>query len=172
MALRCPGDSAALQDCVTSKERRFAMTDDSIVVFTIDECRLALPLTALQRIVRMVEITPLPGAPPDVLGVIDVAGRVMPVVCLRRHCRLPPREPGLNSVLLIARTARTEAAIVADEVLGVRQVAAGQMMPAGSIGAASLPIAGVCQSDEGPLPIPDLDRLLAEVEHLARGQGS
>lgn len=44
------------------------------VVFCLDATRLAVPLAAVERIVRAAEVTPLPLAPSMVIGVINVAG--------------------------------------------------------------------------------------------------
>ncbi|MDB6169570.1 MAG: chemotaxis protein CheW, partial [Verrucomicrobia bacterium] len=62
-----------------------------IVVFRLDAQRYALSLTAVDRIARAVEITPLPNAPDIVLGVINVSGRVLPVLNLRRRFRMRER---------------------------------------------------------------------------------
>jgi len=77
-----------------------------LVVFTLDDRRYGLALSAVERAVRMVDVTPLPQAPQIVLGVVNVQGRVVPVVNLRRRFRLPERDFALADQLLIARTAR------------------------------------------------------------------
>lgn len=45
---------------------------DQVVVFTLEGQQYALPLSAVERIVHAVEITPLPKAPEIVLGVINM----------------------------------------------------------------------------------------------------
>jgi chemotaxis signal transduction protein len=60
-----------------------------LVVFTLDEQRYALHLDAVKRIVRAVEVTPLPKAPQIVLGVVNVQGKVIPVMNLRSRFSLP-----------------------------------------------------------------------------------
>ena len=60
---------------------------DQIVVFALDEPRYALPLSAVERVVRAVEITPLPKAPEIVLGVINMQGQVVPAVDIRKRFR-------------------------------------------------------------------------------------
>ena len=62
-----------------------------IVVFTLDEQRYALHLLAVERVVRAVEVTALPEAPEIVLGVVNVKGRIVPVINVRRRFRLPER---------------------------------------------------------------------------------
>ncbi len=54
------------------------------VVFILDEQRLALPLSATERIVRAVEVTLLPKAPEIVLGVINREFRYPRCVCFHR----------------------------------------------------------------------------------------
>ncbi len=90
---------------------------DQAVVFTLDGQQYGLPLPAVDRTVRMVAITPLPHAPDNVLGIINVRGQIIPVLSLRGRFRLPEREPALTDHLVIARTARRTVALVADAVL-------------------------------------------------------
>jgi purine-binding chemotaxis protein CheW len=54
-----------------------------LVVFGLDDQRYALALACVQRSIRVVAITPLPGAPAIVLGVIDLGGVVIPVIDIR-----------------------------------------------------------------------------------------
>ena len=87
-----------------------------LVVFTLDEQRYAVPLSAVERIVRLVEITPVPHTPEIILGVINVQGRILPVVNIRRRFRLPARELHPSDHLLIARTSKRTVALVVDAV--------------------------------------------------------
>ena len=50
------------------------------VVFTLDERFYGVRLSVVARVLRAVEITPLPKAPPIVIGVINLGGRIIPVV--------------------------------------------------------------------------------------------
>jgi purine-binding chemotaxis protein CheW len=70
-------------------------TPHQLVVFTLGQQRYGLPLSSVERAARIVEITPLPNAPEIVLGVINVQGRLMPVVNLRHRFRLPERADSL-----------------------------------------------------------------------------
>ncbi|MEK7862419.1 MAG: chemotaxis protein CheW, partial [Chloroflexota bacterium] len=97
---------------------------DQLVVFMLDDRRYGLPLSAVERVVRMVDVTLLPKAPQIVLGVVNVQGRVIPVVDLRRRFRLPERDFALTDQLVIARTARRPVALAADAVSGVLEYSA------------------------------------------------
>jgi len=59
-----------------------------ILVFILDEQRYGLDLDAVDRVVRAVAVTLLPDAPEVVLGIINVQGRIVPVINMRNCFRL------------------------------------------------------------------------------------
>ena len=64
---------------------------ESWVLFTVDDQIYALDLVEVERMVRAVAVTPLPEVPAYVAGVVDVQGRVLPVVDLRLRFDRPTR---------------------------------------------------------------------------------
>src|ERR1700736_6338822 len=89
------------------------------LVFRLGDRRFALPLAVVEQVVRAVEVTPLPKAPPIVLGAINVHGRVLPVLDVRRRFLVPDREIGPDDWFLLAHTARRTVVLVVDESEGV-----------------------------------------------------
>jgi len=94
----------------------------SFVVFRLDGERLALPLEEVELALRMVSVTPVPDAPPWVIGVIDLHGRVIPVTDLRERLGHPAKEPHLNDRLLVMSLAERTFALVVDEVTEVLEL--------------------------------------------------
>lgn len=137
------------------------------VVFRLEDQRYALRLGAVERFVRAVEVTPLPGAPAIVLGAIDVAGSVLPVLSLRRRFGLPERELGVTDQFLIARTASRTVALVVDEALGVIDVPGATVIGAGGIVPGLEHVQGVVALDDGLVLIHDLERCLSLHEERA-----
>lgn len=90
-----------------------------LVIVALDDRQYALPLSAVERVVRLVEITPLPDAPETVLGVINVQGRIVPALSLRRCLHLPDRDLRLSDQIIIACIAQRKVALVADAVVDV-----------------------------------------------------
>jgi len=138
--------------------------DDSanqIVLFALDEPHYALPLSAVVRVVRVVEIMPLPKAPEIVLGAINVQGQVTPVIDIRKRFRLQPREMGLDDRFIIARTSKRVVAMLADAVIGVRALSDGEIASA----VHALPFAkylhGVAKIEDGIVLIYDLEQFLS-----------
>lgn len=138
---------------------------DSLMIFTLADRRYALPLHAVDRVVRIVAITPLPKAPDIVLGVVNIQGRVIPVINMHRRFGLPEREIVLTDQLVVAHTMRRPVALVADAVLDV--IACPLLVEAAHIVPGTEYLAGVAKLDDGLILIHDLDRFLAlEEENL------
>ena len=74
----------------------------------------ALPLEAVDRVVRAVEVTRLPEAPAVVRGVINLQGRIICVIDLRRRCGLPARDVDPVDQFVIAHTSSRTVALWVD----------------------------------------------------------
>lgn len=133
----------------------------SLVVFTLDDCRYGLPLHAVERVVRVVEITPLPKAPEIVLGVVNVQGRVIAVVNIRKRFGLSERQPALSDQLIIARTPKRSVALLADAVTGVLEYAEHEAVAAPAIVPGTQYLAGVVKLADGMVLINDLAGFLS-----------
>jgi purine-binding chemotaxis protein CheW len=90
-----------------------------LLAFSVGDYRYALPLSAVKRIVRAVEVTPLPDAPDTILGLINIQGQIIPVVSVRRRLGLPEREVSLTDRLIIGHSSKGTVALLVDAVSGV-----------------------------------------------------
>jgi purine-binding chemotaxis protein CheW len=68
------------------------------------------------------DLTPLPCTPSFVVGIVNVRGRIVPVLDLKRFLDLP--EKGLNDLhrIILVRGEGFEVGILADVVVGVRSI--------------------------------------------------
>jgi purine-binding chemotaxis protein CheW len=136
------------------------------VGFTLDEHRYALPLSVVERIVRVVEVTPLPKAPEIVLGIVNVQGQVLPVVNVRKRFRLPERPVDLSDQLIIAHSAKRAFALMVDAA-DIIECSDQEVFPADRI----LPVMeyfdGVAKLEDGLVLIHDLDKFLSLEEEEA-----
>jgi purine-binding chemotaxis protein CheW len=143
---------------------------DPLVVFALHEGRYGLSLSVVERIVRVVEVTPLPKAPDIVLGVVNVQGRVIPVINVRRRFRLPEREIALTNQMVIARSARRPIALVVDSVTGVLETSEQQSVAAGDVLPELQYVEGVVKLDDGLILIHNLDKFLSLDEEVLLDQ--
>lgn len=146
---------------------------DQYVVFLLDDQRYALPLIAVERIVRAVEVIPLPKAPDIVLGAIDVEGHVLPVINLRRRFLLQEQEIVPTNQFLIANTTHRKVVLVIDEAQGVVEREQSAIINTGKIVPGLEQFQGVARLDDGLVLIHDLEKLLSldEARALDRAMG-
>lgn len=141
-----------------------------LVTFSVDGQRYALHLDKVERVIHLVAFTPLPDAPEVVPGVINMAGRVIPVVDLRRRFALPQRDFSLTDHLIIAAAGERTVALWVDTATGVVERPEEEIVPADAIVPGQERIEGVAKLPEGLVLIYDLKKCLSleEEQQLQR----
>ena len=132
-----------------------------LVVFDLDEQRYAIRLAAVRRVVRAAEVTPLPGAPAIVTGVVALAGEVIPVVSLRRRLGFVERETDPADQWIIARTAVRAVGIEVDSVREVIEIAAEEVCPPENVLPGLDRLEGIVTLTDGMILIHDLETFLS-----------
>lgn len=155
---------------MTNKFGRGGVMDNQLVVFTLGEQRYALRLAAVDRVVRVVEISPLPQAPEIVAGVVNVQGRIVPIINVCRRFHLPEREITLTDQLIIAHTARRPVGLVVDAVIDVIESLEQGIVSAQSILPDMEYVEGVVKLQDGLVLIHDLDKFLSLEEETSLTQ--
>jgi purine-binding chemotaxis protein CheW len=135
-----------------------------IVLLAVGPWRLGLYLQSVAEVVRAVEITPLPQAPAGVLGVIDVHGRIVPVLSLRQRLGLAEEELSPTHQFVIIQHSGRDLALPVDEALGVSDLPDTAFTVADGIVPGLERIEGIAQVDGGLVLIEDLDRFLSHAE--------
>lgn len=138
------------------------------LVVALDDLRLALELCTVDIVTHMVHVTPLPNAPGIVLGVVNLRGRVIPVINIRRRFNLGEREIALTDRLVFAHTARRPVALVADAVIDVFESAPECLVSVESVLPSVPYVKGVMKFNGGVIFVHNLDTFLdlEEVETL------
>lgn len=142
-------------------------------LFLVNGQRYGVDLQAVQHVLPMVAITPLPGAPPVVAGVVDVRGEVVPVVDMRRRLGAPPAASIIDHHLLLLTTRRRRLALAVDQVAGPEQIPASALAAAHTLLISGSPVAGVARLDDGLVILHDVEAFLglAEEAQLAASLG-
>jgi len=89
------------------------------LVFTLDEQRYAIALSSVEKVIRAVALVSVPKAPDILHGLINMQGKITPVVNIRKQFRLPGREMGINDRIIVSRTSIRTIAFIVDNVEGV-----------------------------------------------------
>jgi purine-binding chemotaxis protein CheW len=133
-----------------------------LVVFLLDDRQYALQhLASVEKVIRAVQVTPLPKAPEIVSGAINLQGRIIPVVNIRRRFRLTEREVNLGDRFIIACTPTRTLAFVADAVTGVLELPQDALIVKERVIPGLEYISGVAKLADGMILINDLDSFLS-----------
>ena len=87
-----------------------------LLTFKLDEQEYALDIGNVVQVVRMVAVTRAPKESEAVEGMINLRGKVIPVVDIRKRCGLPTKAYDLNTQLLIAQSGGRMIALTVDVV--------------------------------------------------------
>ncbi len=151
--------------------------DLQLLTFKLDNQEYALNITNVVQVVRMVAVTRAPKAPDFVEGVINLRGRVIPVISLRRRCGLIDKPYDLNTQLLIARVTDARAsdahnngrmmALMVDVVSEVLSITADCIVPPDEIGADMEHLLAVGKLGDRLILIVDPNSLLGDLAAAA-----
>ncbi|OPY89602.1 MAG: Chemotaxis protein CheW [Syntrophus sp. PtaU1.Bin208] len=136
-----------------------------LLVFAVENQNYALDISFVQRVVPIVEITPLPGLPSIVAGVVNIEGEVVPVIPLRRCCGIPERGVRLSDRLIILTLERRRIALCVDEVLEVRDCDKAQWIPAEEVLSRLKSVEGVFKDEEELLILQNPEGYLSRTDH-------
>jgi purine-binding chemotaxis protein CheW len=134
-----------------------------IVTLLVADQLCGLPVLAMREILGEQTITRVPLAPDEVAGSLNLRGRIVTAVDLRRRLGLPPAPPGTARMSVVAEQGGELYALLVDHVAEVIHVPASAFERNPS----TLPpswarfSAGVCRLERRLLVVLELSRLLA-----------
>jgi purine-binding chemotaxis protein CheW len=138
-----------------------------LVTFHIADDEFGVDILKVQEIIRTMEITRVPRAPEFVEGVINLRGKVIPILSLRRRFGIESREYDTQTRIIVVEIAGMVVGFVVDGVSEVLRIGADtvEAPPAVVSGVDSEYISGVGKLEDRLLILLDLNRLLSTEEH-------
>lgn len=79
----------------------------------------ALDIAAIHEIILMPEITHIPRTTPDIRGVINLRGKIVPILELRARLGLPQVEQTRNTRIIVVEYSEMTVGMIVDDVVGV-----------------------------------------------------
>src|ERR1700761_3388112 len=102
---------------VTVLERPVAAEQEKIfVTLTVADQLCGVPVLAVRDILSEQVITRIPLAPPEIAGSLNLRGRIVTAIDLRRRLRLPPAPPGQPRMSVVAEQGGELYALLVDQV--------------------------------------------------------
>ena len=99
------------------------------VLFNVAGAEYALPSQTVLQMESFVGATPVPGAPPFVTGIVQIRGRVVPVVDLRIRFGHAMTPVGIDSRIIIGQHGDRVVGLLADSAREVMKLSAAQWKP-------------------------------------------
>ena len=132
-----------------------------LVTFHLAKEEYGVEIGSVQEIIRATDITPVPGAPSHVTGVINLRGKIIPVVDLRRF-RLPASEASDQQRIVVVELGEKRLGMLVDSVSQVIRVPADvvEAIPEEATSGDDNYIKGVGKLDGRLIIILDLNRSL------------
>jgi purine-binding chemotaxis protein CheW len=100
---------------------------EKFVTFFLEREEYALPIKQVQEINRVGEITRLPNAPAQIAGVINLRGRIIPVIELKRRLQLGPTQLTKDSRIVVVEYGPKLFGLLVDQVSEVLHLSASQI---------------------------------------------
>ncbi len=153
-----------MEDTVNSQNEQ-KQSDEilQLVSFNIGEEEFGVDILKVQEINRMLNVTRVPNAPEYVEGVINLRGKVIPVVDLRKRFGLPPKEHDKNTRIIVIELSGKTVGFVVDSVKEVLRIpkSVTEPPPALATNINSEYITAVGKLDDRLLTLLDMERVLS-----------
>jgi purine-binding chemotaxis protein CheW len=151
------------------------MSENQIVVCELRSESYGFDISKVFEIIRFQPITAVPQAPDFVEGIINLRGRIVPVVDLASRFGLPRTEPTKASRIVVAGTAGTRVGLIVDGVSEVLMVPdeAIEPTPPTVVGRTdSNYLRGIAKVDNALVILLELDALFGDADYQAMARAA
>ncbi|GAB6886666.1 chemotaxis protein CheW [Desulfothermus okinawensis JCM 13304] len=137
-----------------------------LVSFKLGDEEFGVDIMQVQEIIRMQNITSVPNAPDFVEGVINLRGRVIPIIDLRKRFGLEEKSHDKATRIIVVKVEEITVGLVVDEVSEVLRIPIDTVEPPPPIvaGVESEYIKGVGKLEDRLLILLDLTKTLSKEE--------
>jgi purine-binding chemotaxis protein CheW len=158
-----PSGAAETAEAEHSDEKMRNMAEIRLVSFSLMGREYALPITVIQEVIRFVKPTKLPAAPQSIAGIINLRGRVTPLVSLRTLLGIPGEQE--DRFIVVCRHRGLQIGLMIGAVSTMYK-AAGEDLEwnvEGNIGVHTQLLLGLYKSGEKLISILSIDNLVQVV---------
>ena len=139
------------------------------LTFALGQESYGIAVRKIREIIRMIEVTAVPQMPAYVRGVVNLRGKIIPVIDLRRRFQMDAAETNERTCIVVVQVARQgggtlQMGLVVDQVEEVLNIHAADLEEPPKFGAAvhEAYILGMAKIKEGVKTLLDIDRVIGE----------
>ena len=143
--------------------------EQQLVVFDLVSEAYGVDIGAVREIIRLQEITQVPRTPEFVEGVINLRGKVIPVIDLRRRFGLIVGEESKDNRIVVVDIGGQDIGVIVDAVTEVLRISSELIEPPSSVITTSESeyLLGIAKLDGRMIILLDLQEVLSEAEQGA-----
>ncbi|MCH7746006.1 MAG: chemotaxis protein CheW [Chloroflexi bacterium] len=143
-----------------------AQTEKQLVVFDLASEGYGVDIGAVREIIRMQEITRVPKTPDFVEGVINLRGKVIPVIDLRKRFGLQVMDQSKDNRIVVVDIGKQDIGVIVDSVTEVLRISADSVEPPTSVitSADSDYLLGIAKLESRLIILLDLESVLSHDE--------
>ncbi len=146
-------------------------TDDrkQLVSFVLDKEEYGVEVLKVREIIRMPNITRVPNTPHYVEGVINLRGKVIPIISLRKRFSLSQTASDARTRIMVMDMASELTGFIVDSVAEVIRISSEEIQPPPAVAAGRVDqeyLSGVINREDRLLVLLDLERLFSQEEQL------
>ncbi len=137
------------------------------LTFFLDREEYGLEILKVREIIGMMDITPVPRTPDFLCGVINLRGKVIPVVNLRAKFAMETIESNGETCIIVVQAQELEMGIVVDRVSEVIDIPSSAIQPPPAFGNKGISInyiLGIGKTDNSIKLLLNIDRVLSRAE--------
>ncbi len=145
-----------------------SQAEKQLVVFDLASEAYGVDIGAVREIIRMQDITRVPRTPDFIEGVLNLRGKVIPVIDLRKRFELPVSEQTKDNRILVVDIGGQDIGAVVDAVTEVLRIAADSVEPTSSVisGVDSKYLLGIAKVESNLIILLDLEGVLSSEEKV------
>jgi len=98
-----------------------------VVEFLLANEKYAIEESYIQEVYPIKNITPVPCTPEFVTGIINIRGRILSIIDLKKFFDLPEKGLGYFNKVLVLKSDKMELGILADIILGVKYISTNEI---------------------------------------------
>jgi purine-binding chemotaxis protein CheW len=163
-----PAPGAAVWEPALGQDRTVMRADPAeqdlhLVTFHLDREEYGVDIGRVQEIIRVGQITGVPNAPEFIKGVINLRGRIIPVLDLRKRLSLPDEPISKSSRIMVVEAGTKVLGLLVDRVSQVLKLPPGSVdAPPGDIEESRSFVRAIGKIDTRLVMIMELDQVLAK----------
>jgi purine-binding chemotaxis protein CheW len=133
-----------------------------LVGFHVGDEEFCLDILRVQEIIRLQQLTRVPNSPDALDGVMNLRGKIIPVIALRKRFGLEQAPSNKNARIVVVEVKGTVLGLIVDSVSEVLRIPADTVEPPPQLGQARQEyVSGVGKLDDRLLILLDVDRLMS-----------